>query len=88
MILIDELISDYKDIEKAMEGKNPFSPKEEEQCSVADYTLLINAKTKIAETLLSCGVIGIEDVPPFRALEMAEKPTRPATEVGPVEVSE
>ena len=74
MILIDELIADYKDLEKALDTKNPYSEKEEEQCSVADYTLLINAKTKIAETLLSCGVIGIEDVAPFRALELTQKP--------------
>ena len=83
MILIDELISDYKDLEKKQDAKNPYSEKPEEQCSVEDYTLLINAKTKIAEVLLGCGVIGIEDVPPFRPLQLTEEPpSKPATEVG------
>ena len=74
MILIDELIADYKDLEKLQDGKNPFSTKSDEFLPMQDYVAIIKGKAKIAEALLACGVIGIEDVPPFRALQLTETP--------------
>lgn len=61
MLLAEELIQDYKDLEKLQDQKNPFSPKKEEQCSYERYVAIINAKTQIANTLLSLGVCGVDE---------------------------
>ncbi len=61
MIFQEELIADFLDLEKLQDTKNPYSKKEEELCSMADYVSIIKEKRQIMELLIALGVHGFDD---------------------------